>query len=218
MTPEHLQKLQDLFRIGPENPITLRAIRKELNLPTQNLHFHAADYPAVEDRWSAFAAEAKRLNVQGYNIYTCMNPIKPDFAEEAVGDEHIVSRTLLLVDLDRAETQEVPATDDEVKRIFDVSEKVVDWFHEQKGVEPIRVLSGNGVHLYYRLDNLPNDQDSRSACRGILAELGSLFDTAEVKVDRVVHNASRITKVPGTIAYKGKAESDDRPFRGATFL
>jgi len=44
-----------------------------------------------------------------------------------------------------------------------------------------------------------------------------LFDNDEAKIDRVVYNASRITKIPGTIMRKG-IESDGRPFRMSRVL
>ena len=73
MTSQHIQQLQALFRVGQENPITLRAIGGG---PVENLTFCAREYPALEDRWAAFAADADRLNSARYNIYTCLNPIK----------------------------------------------------------------------------------------------------------------------------------------------
>ena len=102
MTSQHIQQLQALFRVGQENPITLRAIGGG---PVENLTFCAREYPALEDRWAAFAADADRLNSARYNIYTCLNPIKPEFAGkagEAVTDADISCRRLFLIDLDRA--------------------------------------------------------------------------------------------------------------------
>ena len=214
MTFQNMSQLQDLFRVGPENPITLRAIGGGA---VENLMFAAQTYPSVDDRWAAFAVEAERLNSAGYNIYTCLNPIKPEFAGVAVSDNDISCRRLLLIDLDRAGSPKVPATDDEIRLAFDVSENIQAWFEEREGVVPTRALSGNGIHLYYQLDDLPNDDTSHMACKALLSTLAATFDTSEVKVDKVVHNASRITKVPGTKAYKGQA-GPDRPYRTAVIL
>ena len=44
-----------------------------------------------------------------------------------------------------------------------------------------------------------------------------MFDDTHTSIDRCVHNPSRITKVIGTIARKGK-ESPDRPYRKVTLV
>ena len=132
-------------------------------------------------------------------------------------DADISCRRLFLIDLDRAGSAKAPATDDEIRRAAEVADNIEAWFREREGEVPTRVLSGNGIHLYYELDDLPNDDASREACKALLSNLAAKFDTTEVKVDKVVFNASRITKVPGTTAYKGQA-NPDRPYRTAVIL
>lgn len=218
MSPEHLACLQELFQIGELNPITLRAIAPStFNLHIRNLTFTASDFADVMTRWAAFAHEANRLNAEGYNIYTCLNPIRPEFDGAAVSDGDIECRRLLLIDLDRAETHDGPATDEEIHLASLTAEKIQTWMRKHHGDEAARVMSGNGIHLLYRLADLPNDEASKSACRDLLKNLGKEFNTKDIKVDTTVHNASRITKVPGTIARKG-TEAPERPFRKAMFL
>jgi hypothetical protein len=79
------------------------------------------------------------------------------------------------------------------------------------------VCSGNGMHVYFPLDDLPNDEDEKSLCKSFLLCLARLLDTANIKIDTGVYNASRITKVPGTIARKG-LETEDRKYRMAEVL
>jgi len=78
-------------------------------------------------------------------------------------------------------------------------------------------MSGNGYHLYYILDNLPNTQEVTEAIRNALNSLAIRFDNEHVHIDTNVYNASRITKVPGTIMRKGE-ESPGRPYRRAVVL
>lgn len=215
MTPEHLAAMQSLFQIDELRPIALRAIGPKL--PPQNLHFGAAEYPVIADRWEAFSQQALLLNAQRYNIYTCLNPIVADFNADAVTDNDIACRRLLLIDLDRAGSCKDPATDDEIRDAFAVADKIEDWFRSQSDAKPTRVMSGNGIHLYYPLHDLPNDSATRDCCRSLLRELGERFDTETIKVDTSVSNAGRITKVPGTVAYKG-TKTAERPFRQASFL
>jgi hypothetical protein len=80
-------------------------------------------------------------------------------------------------------------------------------------IEPVVVMSGNGYHLYYILD-LPNDDASTALVTQTLNQLAAKFNNAVVGIDTTVYNASRITKVPGTIMRKGIA-TEDRPYRMA---
>jgi hypothetical protein len=214
MTSNHLSKLQALFQIGEHHPIALRALQP--GLPPKNFTFSAADYPSIGARWEAFANRAVPLNDAGYNIYTCLNPIRPDFQDKAVRDVHIECRRLLLIDLDRNGTSRDPANDVEIRLAIGVADKIEGWFLDRFNTKPIRVMSGNGIHLYYPME-LPNTDASQDYCRNVLKGLAREFDTRAIKVDTAVHNASRITKVPGTIARKGEA-TVDRPFRRAMFL
>jgi hypothetical protein len=50
-----------------------------------------------------------------------------------------------------------------------------------------------------------------------LQSLADIFNTDSVEVDTKVSDAGRITKIPGTIARKGK-ESADRPYRQAVVV
>ena len=225
-TPEQeLAKMWPIFPIGQNNPISIRAISPK-GAPTfllpENVTFNATEFPDLEDRKQAFADAALRLNEFGYNVYIVLNQIKADFEGDqhnkmAVGDTHIASRQRLLIDLDRTGILEESATDAEIKEAFAVSEKISAHLIDQYGIEPFKGMSGNGIHLYLPLDDIPNDPASNSCCQAMLKALANRFDSATIKVDQGVYNASRITKVPGTIARKG-SETADRPFRMACVL
>jgi hypothetical protein len=79
------------------------------------------------------------------------------------------------------------------------------------------MMSGNGYHLYYLLGKLPNDEKTKALVEGTLLEMANKFNNDIVAIDTVVYNASRITKVPGTIARKGP-NTTQRPHRMAVVL
>lgn len=220
-----LSKMWPIFPIGQINPISLRAIWPKdapRRLPVQNMTFNATEFPELEARKQAFADAALELNSIGYNTYVVFNQIKADFEGDlhnrmAVGDAHIASRQRLLIDLDRTGILDEPATDAEIEEAFAVSEKISAHLNDQFGLEPFKVMSGNGIHLYLPLDDIPNDPASNSCCQAMLKALARRFNTDNIKVDQAVYNASRITKVPGTIARKG-CETAERPFRMACVL
>lgn len=219
MTALNLDNLQDLFRLGDADPLTMRAIlpaHLQKQPRVQNHLFTASEFPSVESRWAEFAVLAEELNNRLYNIYTCINPIRTDFDGSAVNDASIACRRLLLIDLDRRSKEKNPASDRELKLAFDVADDIASWLGHKNISKPVRILSGNGVHLYCRLSDLPNDERSRRSCHNLLKGLAAKFNTTAIHIDTAVFNASRISKVPGTIARKGQ-ESSDRPYRQAVF-
>lgn len=154
------------------------------------------------------------LNSQGFNLYTCVNPIKPDHVNNSVDDTDIACRRRLLIDIDRRGTLVAPATDHEIEHAERLADRIAARLLDECDAAVFRVMSGNGVHLYLPLQDLPNDSQSKDDCRGLLKGLADEFDNEIVKVDTIVYNASRITKLPGTIMRKG-LESPDRPYRMA---
>ena len=220
-----LVKMWTIFQIGQTNPISLRAISPKgapTPLPPKNLTFNASEFPDVDARKQAFADAALRLNEIGYNCYIVLNQISTDFEGDrhnniAVSDKDIASRQLLLIDLDRTGILGAPASDSEVAQAADVAEKISTHLASLYCLKPMKVMSGNGIHLYVPLDDIPNNAESKVCCQSLLKALANRFDTATIKVDQSVYNASRITKVPGTIARKG-SEIADRPFRMARVL
>lgn len=213
---EAMSKMWAIFPVGPDDPIHLRAIWGNGvpdPQPVKNITFNASAYLDVIDRQRAFEDAAIALNARGYNIYTVINRIDPGFAGDehnglAVKDQHIVERRYLLVDVDRPETHE-PATDDELDEVWKAAFPIEKDFFFSKGADPISVCSGNGAHIYLPLANLPNDLASKEMCQRMLLALAGQYNTPMAKVDTSVFNASRITKVPGTVARKGVEVPDD---------
>jgi hypothetical protein len=214
-----------IFKIDQDAPISLRAIWPKglpASKPVKNITFNAATYPNLVDRQKAFEEAAIRLNRLGYNIYIVMNPIDPAFAGDehnglAVKDADIKCRRLLLVDIDRAVTNQ-PATDEELNDIVCFGcNNIEKLYFVDNDLEPMSVCSGNGMHIYFSLDDMPNDEDAKSDCRNFLLRLARQHDTADIKIDTSVYNASRITKVLGTVARKG-LETEDREYRMASII
>jgi hypothetical protein len=146
-----------------------------------------------------------------------MNPIKTDINGHSAGDIDIAFRDLLLIDIDKVGHKGESSTDEELEAARLLSEDIAKYLKEEGWEDPIRMMSGNGYHLYYILDNLPNDDANKGLVEGTLHELAIKFYNGIVAVDTVVYNASRITKVPGTIARKGP-DTAERPHRMAVVL
>lgn len=215
---EPINQIQNTWRIiesSYNSIIEMRAISIS-GLQPRNItkHFRGTDFDNVEAMRSSFEHEALRLNAIGYNIYVVMNPIRPDFKGLAAKDCDISHRNVMLIDIDRAHDTKNPATDEEVEKARRVGDDIVEFLSGCSFADPIRVMSGNGHHLYYPLKNVTNSEEAKDVIKTTLTCLNEMFGDDEIKIDTNVFNASRITKVLGTVARKGIA-SADRPYRMA---
>jgi replicative DNA helicase len=130
--------------------------------------------------------------------------------------EDVSLRRWFLVDVDPvrpAEFKDDPATEEESQAARAVASAVEGTLALAGLGNPICTMSGSGYQLAYPID-LPNDEDSRCLLRDALAGLGQLHNTALAVVDHCTHDASRLWKLPGTMAKKGD-HTKDRPHRRA---
>lgn len=209
-----IKKLWSIKATGDDSVLELRAIKGPDIISKL---FKGPKYHSVTELKLAFENEALRLNAAGYNIYYVMNPIRENFVSGSVKDKDIECRDLLLIDIDKVGHKGESSTDSELEAARLLSEQIADYLESEGWDKPIQMMSGNGYHLYYILDELPNEEKTKVLVEGALHELADKFNNGIVAVDTVVFNASRITKVPGTIARKGP-NTPERPHRMAVVL
>ena len=178
-------------------------------------HFYRSDFESVVELKFAFERKAEALNNEGYNVYTPLNRIALVEPGCAVKDDGISKIQLLLVDIDRTSNTSCPATDTEVEAAKQLGQKIIGFLATQGWPHPKQVMSGNGWHLLYPMNDLEATAEAKDVVRGVLVALAIKFDNDVVCVDRNVFNPSRITKVPGTFARKGRA-TEERPYRIAS--
>lgn len=189
-----------------------KGIPKPSKLAVRNYVFRREDYMTDGEFRDAIEHKVIEHNMEGYNVYQNAQEINDDFPGHIVRDKNIFCYDNLFIDLDRKGTQNEPATDEELALIEAVADKIIALLDKLKWPEPVVVMSGSGYHLYYKLDGWVSGTENTELIKQVLHCLGDKFDDAHSQVDRSVHNPSRITKVIGTIARKGKA-SIDRPHR-----
>lgn len=112
----------------------------------------------------------------------------------ATVDADIERRTCFVIDLDPVRDAETSATDDQLAEARALATTIVKTLHAEGWPKPTEVCSGNGMHLYHRLDIEGRSDLPRRALRG----LDERFSTPGVKVDTTVGNPSRIMRIPGT--------------------
>lgn len=210
----------DMWQLFDEHAgvLELRGIRK--GFPTKTKTISWQEFPeevSLQPMFDNFTNTALEWDAVGYNVYGVFNDIAEYFSGSNATDKDIEARRYIDIDIDRAEKADCPATDAEVQHATDLSQNIRRFMATQGWAEPLGVMSGNGVHLYYELNYAPNTPELTEKIRALLQFLGDKFDNNHVKVDRGVYNASRITKVIGTTAKKG-IESPGRPYRKVRIL
>lgn len=162
-------------------------------------------------------------------VYLTLNPVLPDllaraynlaepFAEHTTRDKEVLRRRWFLVDFDPLRPAGISSTDREHQAALLRARDCRDWLRQSGWSEPIYADSGNGAHLLYRVD-LPNDALSETVLKGCLNALADQFDDEQVSVDTSTFNASRISKLYGTLAAKGHhVDEVGRPHRLARIV
>jgi len=214
MTTE-ITQVWELFDLVKPFIREVRAFHHSDKSRVQRRIFRPAEFKGRNDFKQAMEEYASELNEQGFNVYISLNPVNREFKGKSAADADIKQFEYLLVDIDRTGDTKNPATDEDIRMATSLGDAIYSFLAELGWPKPTRLMSGNGHHLYYRLNDLPNNSESTNLIKRVLKCLAARFDGKDFSVDRVVYNASRITKFPGTIMRKG-IESDDRPYRRAT--
>ncbi len=177
------------------------------------------DFGHLED----FSIAAAKIQAPG--VYFMLNPVKNDLLArccnrtreadkgETTTDKGITSRKWLLIDVDANRPAGISATDEE-KALALVVAKGVKAYLSSLGWSLVTGDSGNGYHLYARID-LPVEDGG--LVKRVLEKVNHLFGTDQVKIDGSVCNPARITKLFGTISRKGD-NTPDRPHRMSKLL
>ena len=213
-----IKKVWQILALSNDSVLELRALWPK-GAPSKKgvvvNHIYARDSQTLDDCRGAFEERALQLNTSGYNVYTVMNPIHPQFnGVDAAKDSDIRYHDLLLIDIDRTGDTSSPATQADLDAANNLANQVREFMTTNGCGDPIKVMSGNGYHLYFTLDGIDNKKEDTALIQRLLKNLAAQFDNEYVSIDTTVYNPSRITKVPGTIMRKGIA-SEGRPYRCA---
>ncbi|MDG3006613.1 hypothetical protein [Paludisphaera mucosa] len=159
----------------------------------------------------------------GTGTYLTLNPFRQGFTRPDNGgfrSQDIERRVWFLVDVDphrgKGEEKKVNATDAEKAAVFEVLGATMEHAERLGWPAPILIDSGNGGHLYWRVD-LPNNAFGQQTLRSIIKGWKAILDTKAASIDPGVHDAKRIAKLPGTWARKGP-HSVERPHRMSKIL
>ena len=175
------------------------------------------------DNLEQLASAVARYDGRAEATYFTLNPVQPallargvnrlvEWAKYTTSDADIVCRRWMLVDFDPVRPTGISSSDIELEAALHRRAEVVEWLDLAGFPTGLCGLSGNGAHLLYRLDNLPNDEEHTALIRTCLAVLAARFGDKTVDVDRKVFNPARLCKLYGTLVRKGD-NMPDRPYR-----
>lgn len=149
----------------------------------------------------------------GETVYWGINPINRAHTASTAKKGDVACRRWLLVDIDPIKPEEHKddsATDEEHEEARILAMDVQVYLGERDWPAPIVIDSGNGWYLLYRID-LPNTTHAQSVLKAVYYHLHERFDGGGT-IDRSVHNANRLAKLPGSVARKG-TPTPERPHR-----
>jgi hypothetical protein len=178
------------------------------------------------DDLDEIAEAAADISGKAPGVYVTLNPVKQPSTgrvknalaktSSAVRDTDIDRRRLLLLDFDPVRPSDSPSTDEEHEAAIATARSCQDFLANMGWPQAVMADSGNGAHDLYRI-NLPNDRESYTLIRRCLLAVSLWFSTTKVKLDTGNGNASRLTRLYGTMNRKGD-QTDDRPYRRSRLL
>ena len=159
------------------------------------------------------------------NFYVTINPISSLASiKNAACDRHILRRLRFVLDVDpdprfrKIDGKKVSATELELQAVRGCALSASTNLQNEFGwPEPVFIMSGSGYHLAFQIDLIADD-NSKFMLSRVLRAANALYGIPGVAdIDESVFNASRIIKIPGTVARKG-ANTQERPHRLAQIV
>lgn len=167
--------------------------------------------------------QLQRLNSLDSNIYFSLNNVKHECysreqrdkfvmnAKNTTNDNDIDGYDWLFIDLDPKRPAGVSSSEEQLQKAKTRGNRVYTFMKNLGFNEPITALSGNGIHLLYRI-HLANCEENNLLVKKCLCALDMFFSDDEVKIDTTNFNPSRICKLYGTMARKG-SNTPENPHR-----
>lgn len=164
----------------------------------------------------------------GFGIYATINEIKESCygrtqhdiivsrPKSTTNDSDIENRRIILLDFDPERPSDTNSSNEELMYAKMKMRAVYRFLRDQGFSLPIVAMSGNGYHLYYKIE-MANTDGNKDIIQNFLHALDMMFSDEHVKVDVSVFNASRIAKVIGTTSSKG-TNTPERPQRLSKFI
>lgn len=139
----------------------------------------------------------------------------------STSDNDVIGYAFIPIDLDPDRPAGVSSTEAELEAAEDLSSQIITYMSDNGYRDYIRAMSGNGYHLLFRVDIPTKNKEERDSAKqsisAMLQVLDGYFSNECCHVDVTLCNPSRVLKLYGTLAQKGRS-TPDRPFRMSRIL
>ncbi|WP_202800867.1 hypothetical protein, partial [Pelosinus fermentans] len=132
-------------------------------------------------------------------------------AKNTTNDNDIVGYKWLFIDVDPQRPAGVSSSEEQLRKAKERGNQIYVFMKNLGFNDPVTALSGNGIHLLYRIQ-IANNEDNKALIKKSLAALDMFFSDDELKIDTTNFNPSRICKLYGTMARKG-SNTKENPHR-----
>lgn len=154
------------------------------------------------------------ISLQSLNDACYSRSQRDSFIEKpknSTSDNDVIGYDWLMIDLDPKRPTGTSSSNEELLLARKLGNKIYLFLRNLGFEKPVTALSGNGVHLLYKI-KIRADKDNSKLIEKCLKTLNMLFTTNEVEVDVKNFNPARICKLYGTVSNKG-SNTKDRPHR-----
>lgn len=214
--PDEIRKAINIMK--PDNELF------EIRCHESDRRIHSGYFRSADTAFEALRA----LNPASGNIYITLNHINDSCysrgqrdrfitnAKPTTSDTDIDGYEFLFVDADPRRSAGVSSSDEQVQQAKETGNRVYAFMKNLGFNEPVTAMSGNGIHLLYRI-RLKNNKENEELIKKCLKVLDMFFSTDDVAIDTANYNPARICKLYGTMARKG-SNTPERPHRMSCML
>lgn len=164
----------------------------------------------------------------GVNFYITVNSVNEacrsrnqwgrlvEKATPTTSDKDIEAYDWIMIDVDPERPTGTSSSDEQMQLSKQKANDIYKFLQNRGFENPIVALSGNGTHLLYKI-GLSKSKENIQLVQNVLKTLDMLFSDDEIKIDLTTCNPSRICKLYGTVAHKGR-ETNSRPHRMSSIV
>jgi len=214
---------QAMQKFHPEGMVSVRIFLKKTYIDKKTGKEKPETRNGIYTDFKKLAVDLLAIEPEAIGLFHVVNQIKkpPKNYElnklhkygDGTKDPDIKRRVSIMIDIDPERKPKTSASELELQRVFKATKVVKKFLSNCDWADPeYEIKSGNGAHLFYRVD-LPVNEQIRTLFQRILQALALIHNKDGVKIDLTVFNASRIMRIPGTMAQKGSSDNPDRPHR-----
>ena len=210
------------------NNLTLQQGTEYFEIRLLEPYYYGGYFTSDNDGLNALKHELERIGLlnQKVTIYQSLNHVKSNIIPNddvnklfkcseagyhAARDTDIEKYRWIFIDVDPDHEAKTQIPDDDLHYAEEARDKILDELRSNGFSEPMVVFSGNGQHIYLRIDE-PNTPEVKKTIISFVMILSRKFSTGKLTIDHKVLNASRITKFIGSWSTKGD-NTPETPYR-----